>query len=296
MGLRERLARAPILLAPGVHDPLTARLGEAAGFETLYVGGASFSYGQLAFPDLGVAGMDEMAGHLRRVREATTLPLIVDADCGFGDVLNVRRTVQTYVHAGAAAIQIEDQEFPKRCGHMVGRRIVDRTEAMVRLAAALDSRTREDVVIIARTDSRTTHGLDEVIARARAFARLGADVVFPESLETREEYERVRDSVDVPLVANMVEGGRSPDLTAAELEHMGYNLVLFPGAVTRAVAFAAKELFAVLRRDGTTRAVRDRMLDFGALQATLGLDEHLAYVDRIRQTTAFALPDVGEPR
>lgn len=281
--LRERLSRgAPILVAPGVHDALTARLVEEAGFEVAYVGGASFSYGQLAMPDLGLAGLEEMREHVRRVRDATRLPLIVDADCGFGDVLNVRRTVREYALAGADALQVEDQTFPKRCGHLVGREVVDRQEAAVRLATALDSRPRDDVLIIARTDSRTVLGLDEVIARARLFEEVGADAVFPESLESVDEYRAVRDAVALPLVANMVEGGRSPDLTAAEVEALGYQIVLFPGSVTRAVAHAARSLLTALRRDGTTRAVRDRMLSFGELQTTLGYEGWMDYVDRLK--------------
>jgi 2-methylisocitrate lyase-like PEP mutase family enzyme len=282
--LRARLGRAErVLVAPGVHDPLTARLVEAAGFEVAYVGGAAFSYGQLAMPDLGLAGLDEMREHVRRVHEATRLPLIVDADCGFGDVLNVRRTVREYAFAGASALQIEDQTYPKRCGHLVGREVVDRHEAVVRVETALDSRPSADVAIIARTDSRTVLGLGEVIERARLFEAAGADAVFPESLESVDEYRAVRDAVSVPLVANMVEGGRSPDLTAAEIEAMGYQLALFPGSVTRAVAHAARELLLALRRDGTTRAVRERMLSFGELQSLLDYERWMDYVDGMKK-------------
>ena len=269
-------------MAPGVHDPLSARLIEQAGFEVAYVGGASFSYGQLAFSDLGVAGLDEMREHIRRVRAATALPLVVDADCGFGDVLNVRRTVREYAQAGADAIQIEDQVYPKRCGHLVGREVVDQHEAVVRIRAALDARPSGDVLIIARTDARTALGLDEVIARARAFEAAGADVVFPESLESVGEYKAVRDAVSVPLVANMVEGGRSPDLSAAEIEAMGYNIALFPGSVTRAVTYAVRSVLRTLMRDGTTREARASMLTFSELQGALGYAQWMEYVDRMK--------------
>jgi 2-methylisocitrate lyase-like PEP mutase family enzyme len=279
--LRARLEAPEVLVLPGVHDPLSALVLTQMGAEAAYVGGAAFSYGQLAAPDLNLASPDAMAEHVRRVRDATALPLVVDADTGFGDVLNVERTVRQYVQAGATGVQLEDQTHPKRCGHLAGRTLASDDEMARRLLAARRVQQQHDFLLVARTDARTTHGLDESIRRAILLERLGADLVFVESLESVEEYEAVRRALDAPLLANMVEGGRSPDLSAAELGDLGYNAVIFPGSLTRAYAATAAEVYTALLRDGSTRAVRHMQMPFAELQTGLGLAGLLAHVDDV---------------
>lgn len=270
--LKQRLARRPILLAPGVYDALSALLAEQAGFEALYLSGASIAYTRLGRPDVGLVTASEVENTLASIRERVALPIIVDADTGFGNALNVARTVAMLERAGAAAIQLEDQVTPKRCGHLDGKALVPAAKMAGKIRAALDARRSADTLIVARTDAVAVEGLEPALARAERYRDAGADVLFVEALRSTEQMERAvaRLGVRAPLLANMVEGGKTPVLPAADLERLGFSVVIFPGGLARAVAFAAREYFATLRRDGTTAAQRGRMLDFDGLNAILG--------------------------
>ncbi len=276
--LRQRLARKPILLAPGVFDALSALLAEQAGFEAVYLSGASVAYTRLGRPDIGLVTASEVEATVANIRERIDLPVIVDADTGFGNALNVQRTVRMLERAGAAAIQLEDQSLPKRCGHLDGKTLVSADEMVGKIKAALDARQSAATLIVARTDAVAVEGLDAALARAERYAAAGADVLFVEALRSAEQMRAAvtKFAGRAPLLANMVEGGKTPILSAPELEAIGYSIAIFPGGLARALAFAAQEYFATLKRDGTTAAFRGRMLDFDGLNAVLGTPEMLA--------------------
>jgi 2-methylisocitrate lyase-like PEP mutase family enzyme len=273
--MRARLRQKRILLAPGVYDALTALLAEQAGFEALYLSGASIAYTRLGRPDIGLVTASEVADTLSNIRERVSLPLIVDADTGFGNALNTIRTVRMLERAGASAIQLEDQLAPKRCGHLDGKTLVSAAEMTGKIRAALD--TRKDALIVARTDAVAVEGLEPALERAARYAEAGADVLFIEALRSVEDMKRAtaRFGGKVPLLANMVEGGKTPVLPAAELEAIGYSIAIFPGGTVRSVAFSLQEYLAVLKRDGGTAAARARMLDFNGLNRTIGTPEML---------------------
>jgi 2-methylisocitrate lyase-like PEP mutase family enzyme len=278
MNLQARLAQEEILLAPGVFDALSALLAEQAGFEAVYLSGASVAYTRLGRPDIGLVTASEVESTVANIRERVTLPVIVDADTGFGNAINMQRTVRMLERAGAAAIQIEDQNLPKRCGHLDGKSLVSASEMVGKIKAALDARHSAATLIIARTDALAVDGLDAALARAERYAEAGADVLFVEALRSAEQMRAAvtRLAKRAPLLANMVEGGKTPILPAAELGALGFSIAIFPGGLARALTFAAQEYFATLRRDGTTAAYRNRMLDFDALNAVLGTPELLA--------------------
>jgi 2-methylisocitrate lyase-like PEP mutase family enzyme len=278
MTLRQRLAKKPILLAPGVFDALSALLAEQAGFETLYLSGASIAYTRLGRPDVGLVTASEVENTLANIRERVAVPIVVDADTGFGNALNVARTVTMLERAGASAIQLEDQLTPKRCGHLDGKALVPAGEMVGKIRAALDARRSADTLIIARTDAVAVEGLAPALERAERYHAAGADVLFVEALRSEDEMRAAtaRLASRAPLLANMVEGGKTPVLPAAALEALGFSIVIFPGGLARAVAFAAREYFATLKRDGTTAAHRNRMLDFDGLNAIVGTPELVA--------------------
>ncbi len=276
--LKARLARPGIVVAPGVYDGLTASLAACAGFEALYLSGAAIAYTKLGRPDIGLVSMSEVADTLAHVCERVEAPVIVDADTGYGNALNVQRSVRLFERAGAAAIQIEDQTFPKRCGHLADKGVVPMREMVGKIQAALDARRSEDTLIVARTDAAAVEGFEAAIARAEAYAEAGADVLFVEAPRTREQLGAVAKALGsrAPLLANMVEGGQTPILSGAELDALGFRLVIFPGAIVRALAHAAQDFYEVLKRDGTTDAFRNRMFDFDAVNAIVGAPEMLA--------------------
>jgi 2-methylisocitrate lyase-like PEP mutase family enzyme len=277
--LKTRLSRKPILLAPGVYDPLTAALATAAGAEALYVSGAGVAYTRLGRPDIGLVSMTEMAESIALIRDRVPTALIVDADNGHGNALNMARTMRLFERAGANALQIEDQSYPKRCGHLAEKRLIPMTEMTGKINAALDARASEDTLVIARTDAVAVEGFDAAIARAEAYAEAGADALFVEAPGSVEELSRIVEALrprGLPLMANMVEGGKTPVLPAAELEKLGFALVIFPGGVVRAVAHAAQGFYAGLMRDGTSAAFRNSMFDFDELNAVIGTPEMLA--------------------
>ncbi|HYL90096.1 MAG TPA: isocitrate lyase/phosphoenolpyruvate mutase family protein [Burkholderiales bacterium] len=273
--MRERLERDPLLLAPGVYDALTALLAEQAGFEAVYVSGASIAYTRLGRPDIGLVTASEVADTLENIRERIGLPVIVDADTGFGNALNVARTVKQFERAGATVIQLEDQVTPKRCGHLDGKALVSAEEMVGKIQAALDART--GALIMARTDAIAVEGLDKAVERAERYVEAGADVLFIEAPQSEAQMKTItgRFAKRVPMLANMVEGGKTPVLDAKSLQSLGYRIAIFPGGLARCLAFAAQEYFAVLKRDGTTAALRNRMLDFQGLNGVIGTPQML---------------------
>jgi 2-methylisocitrate lyase-like PEP mutase family enzyme len=276
--LRARLARPPILIAPGVYDALTALLGEKAGFEALYVSGAAIAYTRLGRPDIGLVSMSEVVDTVALIRDRVSAHLVVDADTGYGNALNVQRTVRLMERAGANAVQLEDQDFPKRCGHLDGKALVSAEEMVGKIKAAADARHSRETLIIARTDAVAVEGFDRAVERASLYRGAGADMLFVEAPREREELARVVSKVGrmLPLMANMVEGGKTPIVPAAELEKLGFALVIFPGGIVRALAKTAEEFYGTLKAHGTTDPFRSRMHDFTALNELIGTSEMLA--------------------
>jgi 2-methylisocitrate lyase-like PEP mutase family enzyme len=275
--LRARLTRKPIVVAPGVYDAFTALVAEQAAFRTLYVSGAAIAYTRLGRSDIGLVSMSEVADVIGTIRDRVSADLIVDADTGYGNALNVARTVRLFERAGANAIQLEDQSFPKRCGHLDEKRLVPAAEMAGKIKAALDTRQSRDTLVIARTDAVGVEGFDEAIERALAYRDAGADMLFVEAPKTQVELKRIPPALGgVPLMANMVEGGKTPLLTAAELEALGFALVIFPGGIVRALGQMASEYYGSLATHGTSEPFRNRMLDFNGLNDLIGTPELLA--------------------
>jgi 2-methylisocitrate lyase-like PEP mutase family enzyme len=275
--LRARLTRKPIVVAPGVYDAFTALVAEQADFRTLYVSGAAIAYTRLGRSDIGLVSMSEVADVIGMIRDRVAAALIVDADTGYGNALNVARTVRLFERAGANAIQIEDQSFPKRCGHLDEKRLVPPAEMVGKIKAALDARQSRDTLVIVRTDAVGVEGFDKAIERALAYRDAGADILFVEAPKTQAELKRIPGALNsVPLMANMVEGGKTPVLPAAELEALGFALVIFPGGIVRALGHMAREYYGALAAHGTSEPYRSRMLDFTSLNDLIGTPELLA--------------------
>jgi 2-methylisocitrate lyase-like PEP mutase family enzyme len=275
--LQVRLSQPPILIAPGVYDALTAHLGERAGFEALYVSGAAIAYTRLGRPDIGLVSMSEVVDTVGLIRDRVNAHLVVDADTGYGNALNVARSVRLLERAGANAIQIEDQDYPKRCGHLDDKALIPEQEMVGKIKAALDSRHSRETLVIARTDAIAVDGFERAMARAAAYRDIGADILFVEAPKTRAELQRIPPALKgVPLMANMVEGGKTPLLGAAELEAIGFSLVIFPGGIVRALARTASEFYASLAAHGSSEPFRDRMYDFTALNDIIGTPELIA--------------------
>jgi 2-methylisocitrate lyase-like PEP mutase family enzyme len=275
--LRELLAADSALVAPGVYDGLTALLVQQAGFDCAYLSGASVSFTRLGRPDIGLMTMTEVAETVSNIRERIDLPIVVDGDTGFGNALNVQRTVRLFEKMGASGIQLEDQTLPKRCGHLDGKELVSIAEMVGKIHAALDARANDDTVIVARTDAIAVTGIDEAMQRGAAYIEAGADVLFVESPLDDEQLARVGSELgqQIPLLANMVEGGKTPLHSANELRQMGFKLVIFPGAMLRMLSRAGAEYLAVLRRDGTTAGIMERMFDFNEVNELIGTTEML---------------------
>jgi len=268
------LVNAPeLLMMPGVHDALSARIAENAGFDAVTAAGFAATGALLGRPDSSQLSATEMADHYARICEAVDIPVFVDADTGFGNVTNVRRTIREFERAGVAGLFIEDQIFPKRCGHTPGKGVVPVEEYLGKLKAALDARRDPDFVIMARTDALGVIGIDEAIARGQMAAELGADMVFVEAPGTPEEMRRVCAEIDAPHFANMVDYGESPLLTAQELQDIGYAAAVWPVASVFTVTKALQAMYATLKRDGTTKAAQGGMVDFAAYTALVGLPE-----------------------
>ena len=270
--LKQRLKQPEILVAPGVFDAFSAMAATNAGFEALYVSGASIAYTRLGRPDIGLFGLEEVADVVSHISERVDLPLIVDADTGFGNALNVQRTIRLLERSGAAGIQIEDQAMPKRCGHLDGKALVSKSEMAGKIRAAVDARRDEATQIIARTDAIGVEGFEAALDRAAAYKEAGADVLFVEAPRDEAEIAEVisRFGADIPLLANMVEGGKTPAKSAEELQEAGFDIVIFPGGLMRALAVTITDYFQSLHANGSTKPFQDRMLDVKQLNDLLG--------------------------
>jgi carboxyvinyl-carboxyphosphonate phosphorylmutase len=274
--LRQLLHQPGILVAPGAYDCLTAKLIEREGFPVVYMTGAGTAVTRVGKPDLGLATLTEMLANARALASTISVPLIADADTGYGGALNVYRTVQEYEKAGVAALHIEDQAFPKRCGHLDGKDVVPLADMVVKLRAACDARTDEDLVLIARTDALAVAGLDETLRRCAAYAEAGADMLFVEAFRTQAEIDRVRREVDVPLLYNFVEHGKSPLIPVAQLEALGFKLVIFPGSLMLSVGTLAQRILREIHQHGTTANLLGEMASVVDLFNLMGMQETLA--------------------
>jgi methylisocitrate lyase len=269
---RQLVEADEILLLPGVHDALSARLAEAAGFSALTCGGYAATASLLGAPDIAQLSMTEMADMYARLADATTLPILADADTGYGNAINVARTVRSFERAGVAALFIEDQVAPKRCGHMDGKRVIPVAEMVAKLKAALDTRQDHDLVIMARTDARATEGLEAAIERAQIYREAGADLIFVEAPLTVDEMSRICSEIPAPCMANNVEGGKTPQLAFDELERLGYRIVLHANTALRLAALAVQEGLAELLRAGSSDSLADRLLPWEERQRLVDLD------------------------
>ena len=272
--LKKKLGGASAILAPGAYDALSALLIEQAGFDAIYLSGASIAYTQLGRPDIGLVSFDHVADVVARVRDRVALPLIVDADTGFGNALNVARSVKVLERMGANAIQLEDQTFPKRCGHLAGKSVVSPEEMTGKLRAALDARQSEETLIIARTDAVDVEGFEAALERALKYRDTGADLIFVEAPKSIDQMNQITSTLgaNVPLVANMVEGGKTPILDLNELSKIGFRLVISPGALVRALIPAAENFLKSLKAHGTTKPWAGSMIDLTGVNQRIGLD------------------------
>lgn len=278
--LRQRFRQPGLVVAPGVHDMVSLRLADRMGFDALYMTGFGTVASHLGLPDAGLATYSDMVGRVRQMAQMARTPMICDGDTGYGGLLNVQHTVQGYEAAGAQAIQLEDQEVPKKCGHTPGRRVVPMADMVRKIQVAVASRRSADFLIIARTDARTAHGLDEALRRAEAYARAGADVLFVESPENEAEMRRIGAAFELPLVANMVDGGRTPVLTRAELESIGYKLAIFPVTALLAATQAMQAVYDQLRAQGSSAGTAQPLMPFAQLTELMGFAEVHAFERR----------------
>lgn len=275
--LKQRLAEDQILIAPGVYDALSALIAEQAGAEAVYLSGASIAYTRFGRSDIGLVSMSEVADTVAVVRDRITLPIVVDADNGFGNALNVQRTVRVFERMGANALQLEDQTMPKRCGHLDGKQLISLGEMAGKIRAACDARASDCTLIIGRTDAIAVEGIGSALERAEAYLEAGADMLFIEAPQSVEELDTIctQFAGRVPLMANMVEGGKTPIMNAGDLQARGFSLVIFPGGVVRAVAATARTYYSNLLANGSNEAFRDRMFDFAGLNEVIGTRELL---------------------
>jgi methylisocitrate lyase len=262
-----------ILVMPGCHDSLSAKIIETVGFKAVTMGGYAATAASLARPDVSILSLTENVSIVRKIAQAVDLPLFVDGDTGHGNVTNVQRTIREFENAGVAGLFIEDQVFPKRCGHMEGKQIIPTMEMVAKIKAAVDARVDEDLVVMARTDAIATSGIDEAIERSNLYKEAGADLIFVEAPTSLEEMKHINESIDAPTLAIQIEGGKTPLLTTKELEELGFNIVVYPNATVYATAWALKELWEGLMREGTTKNFMDRMICFDDFNTFVGLDK-----------------------
>lgn len=277
MTLKALLSGPDILLAPGVCDALTALIAEQAGAKAAYLSGAGIAYTRFGRPDIGLVSMAEVADTIALIRDRVSMPLIVDADNGFGNALNVQRTMRVFERAGANALQLEDQTMPKRCGHLDGKTLISDTEMAGKIRAAVDARTSEATLVIARTDAIAVEGFEAACDRAALYIEAGADILFTEAPQTRAQLEAIaaRFAGRIPLMANMVEGGKTPIHGTADLQSLGFSLVIFPGGVVRALAKTAGDYYRSLISTGSNEGFKDRMFDFSGLNDVIGTGDML---------------------
>ena len=274
--LRRMLGEPGIIMAPGAYDCLTAKIIQQAGFPAVYMTGAGTSVARLGYPDLALATMTEMVANASDIAAAVDVPVIADADTGYGGILNIQRTIRQYERSGVAAVHIEDQEFPKRCGHLDNKRVIPTQDMVGKIRAAVDARTDDDFVIIVRTDALAVTDWDDTMRRCEAYTRAGADVLFVEALRSPEEAERVVRSVDLPLLYNFVETGKSPLIPAPELERLGFKLVIFPVSALLTVSRVVSNLMLDLKTEGTTAHLLENMVRLEDCFEAVGLSEMLA--------------------
>ena len=271
--LARRIRDRNLTIAPGVFDMISAKVADRAGFDALYMTGYGIAASHMGLPDAGLVSYSDMLGRAARICEAVRSPLIADADTGFGGLLNVHHTVRGYEAAGVAAIQIEDQEFPKKCGHAPGRRVVPLDDMLRKVEVAVEARDSDDFLVIARTDSRSSLGLDEAIRRGQGFAKAGADVVFIEAPESENEFERIGREVDAPLLANMVEGGFSPVLPAQTLARLGFAIAIYPGTGFLATAKTLEHVYAHLKANGSSVALETESFSINEMHELMGFGD-----------------------
>lgn len=276
-----------IFVIPGCHDALSAKIVELVGFKAVTMGGYAASAASLAKPDVSLLTLTEYVNIARNIVQAVDLPFFVDGDTGHGNVTNVGRTVREFENAGVAALFIEDQVFPKRCGHMEGKQIIPKPEMVAKVKAAVDARVDNDLVIMARTDAIAVYGIDDAIERANLYREAGADLIFVEAPRSVEEMKRINREVDAPTLAIQIEGGKTPLVTTRELEELGFNVVVYPNATVYATAWALKGLWETLKKEGTTRSFTDRMICFDDFNTLVGLD-------KIRELETFYYRDLFE--
>jgi 2-methylisocitrate lyase-like PEP mutase family enzyme len=270
--LRQALAEEGLLTAPGVYDMISAKIADGLGFKALYMTGFGVSASHLGLPDAGLIGYSEMVSRVSQICRGTRTPVICDADTGFGGLLNIEHTVRGYEAAGAAAIQLEDQVFPKKCGHTPGRRVVPVEQMARKIEVAVASRSSPDFQIVARTDARTQHGLDEALRRGEAYAKAGADILFIESPESEEEMTRIGRHFDVPLLANLADGGRTPILPKKRLEELGYKIAIFPVTGLLATAKALEHVYGVLKEKGSSDTLAADLYSFDGFCRSIGFE------------------------
>ncbi|MCC8159182.1 MAG: oxaloacetate decarboxylase [Phascolarctobacterium sp.] len=281
--LQELLQKPDILVLPGVYDALTAKIAAEVGFEALVMGGYSIAASRLGQPDVGYLSMTEMTQALKGIVDATELPVFADGDTGYGNALSVRRTMQEYERAGAAAVLFEDQVWPKRCGHMAGKHVIEAAEHARKLRAAADARTDSDFLLIARTDARAVNGLDDAIERGKLYLANGAEALFIEAPQNIGELETIaRAFPDTVLIANMIEGGRTPNLTAKDLENIGFKIVFWPCSALYVITQAFKEALTVLHETGTTKGYEDKMMHFSDFNRFIGLESYMELEKRYK--------------
>jgi len=267
LDLKKVLQEPGIIIAPGATDAFIARIIEELGFKAVYVTGAGIA-NTLGFPDIGLTTLNEVVERARIISRAVNIPVIADADTGYGNAINVMRTVKEFIDAGVAAIQLEDQVTPKKCGHFEGKSVISAEEMVGKIQAAIEAKEEvgEELLIIARTDARDVYGLDEAIRRGNLYARAGADIIFIEAPRSIEELERICREVKAPLLVNMVEGGKTPLIPAKELEKMGFKIVIYPNTALRVAGYAVREALKILREKGDTTSILDRMLSWDERQ------------------------------
>jgi methylisocitrate lyase len=280
--IRDVLKDKGVLVMPGVYDCLSAKIASRAGFEVIFITGYSVSATFLGEPDFGLLTQSELLAASQRVCSVTDLPVIVDCDTGYGNAINTIRTVKELIRGGAAGMFLEDQIWPKRCGHMKGKQVIPLEEYLKKLRAAIDARGSDDLYIVARTDARQALGLEEAIRRGQAFKAAGADAVFIEAPQTKDEMREIGRNVPGPLVANMIERGVTPLMEPNELRDLGFQLIVWPLGPLYASARALKEVYTTLRRDGTTRAIMDRLISFEEFHEIVGLEEKYALDTKYR--------------
>jgi carboxyvinyl-carboxyphosphonate phosphorylmutase len=279
--LKQLLEQKQLLVAPGAHDVLTALVIEECGFQAVYMTGYGQAASHLGRPDIGLMSMTEMVSRARNMAAVVNIPVIADADTGFGNVINVIRTVREYEAAHVAAIQLEDQVLPKRCGHMLGRDVIPTKEMVGKIKAAVATRSDPEFMIVARTDARTLYGIDEALDRARAYEDAGADILFVESPESIDEMCKINEVLSKPTLANMVEGGRTPMLPNEKLFEIGYSIVIYPTASVFATAHSMMQLMSHLKENGSTVGMMDKMISFGKFNDLIGLDETIKDLEKL---------------